>query len=125
MPTGFDLGDPGGLDGLRGSDFQGLGNFRGLRGSNFEGLRGSNFEGHVNELRGAMFYVCKVKHINFVIMRTLEGLILNFSNVPPHVKVGMMLDTNVLEFKILPINKYFRLFCPDDLIFCASCSICW
>ena len=63
LPAGFDLGDPGGLDGLRGSDFQGLGSFRGLRGSNFEGLRGSNFEGHVNELRGAMFYVCKVNVI--------------------------------------------------------------
>ena len=79
LPTGFDLGDPGGLDGLRGSAFEGLGNFRGLRGSNFEGLRGSNFEGHVNELRGAMFYVCKVKHVN------------HFSNVPFHVKAGMML----------------------------------
>ena len=63
LPAGFDLGDPGGLDSLRGSAaFEGLGSFRGLRGSTFEGLRGSNFEGHVNELRGAMFYVCKVFH---------------------------------------------------------------
>ena len=61
LPAGFDLGDPGGLDSLRGSGFEG---FRGLRGSTFEGLRGSNFEGHVNELRGAMFYVCKVFHIS-------------------------------------------------------------
>ena len=60
LPAGFDLGDPGGLDSLRGSGFEG---FRGLRESTFEGLRGSNFEGHVNELRGAMFYVCKVVHI--------------------------------------------------------------
>ena len=64
LPAGFDLGDPGGLESLRGAGFEGLGTFRGLRGSTFEGLRGSNFEGHVNELRGAMFYVCKVFHIN-------------------------------------------------------------
>ena len=65
LPAGFDLGDPGGLDSLRGSSaFEGLGSFRGLRESTFEGLRGSNFEGHVNELRGAMFYVCKVFPIN-------------------------------------------------------------
>ena len=63
LPGGFDLGNPGRLDSLRGSAFEGLGSFQGLRGSTFEGLRGSNFEGHVNELRGAMFYVCKVFHI--------------------------------------------------------------
>ena len=64
LPAGFDLGDPGGLESLRGAGFEGLGSYRGLRGSTFEGLRGSNFEGHVNELRGAMFYVCKVFHIH-------------------------------------------------------------
>ena len=60
LPPNFDFGDPGGLEILRGPAFEGLGNYQGQRGATFEGLRGS-FEGHVNDLRGAMFYVCKVK----------------------------------------------------------------
>ena len=61
LPPNFDFGDPGGLESLRGPAFEGLGNYQGQRGATFEGLRGS-FEGHVNDLRGAMFYVCKVAY---------------------------------------------------------------
>ena len=61
LPPNFDFGDPGGLESLRGPAFGGLGNYQGQRGATFEGLRGS-FEGHVNDLRGAMFYVCKVAY---------------------------------------------------------------
>ena len=61
LPPNFDFGDPGGLESLRGPAFEGLGNYQGQRGPTFEGLRGS-FEGHVNDLRGAMFYVCKVPY---------------------------------------------------------------
>ena len=61
MPPNFDFGDPGGLESLRGPAFEGLDNYQGQRGPTFEGLRGS-FEGHVNDLRGAMFYVCKVAY---------------------------------------------------------------
>ena len=66
LPPNFDFGDPGGLESLRGPAFEGLGNYQGQRGPTFEGLRGS-FEGHVNDLRGAMFYVCKVAYMRFYI----------------------------------------------------------
>ena len=102
LPAGFDLGDPGGLDSLRGSGFEG--SFRGLRGSNFEGLRGSNFEGHVNELRGAMFYVCKVFEINCEQM--------------PHVMKSAPTENS-------PHLQMLQFFPCDDLIFGASCSICY
>ena len=61
LPPNFDFGDPGGLESLRGPAFERLGNYQRQRGATFEGLRGS-FEGHVNDLRGAMFYVCKVAY---------------------------------------------------------------
>ena len=115
LPGGFDLGNPGGLDSLRGSAFEGLGSFQGLRGSTFEGLRGSNFEGHVNELRGAMFYVCKVIY-NFEF--------LHHAAQQCATTVNVMLPWHLPKLKFHPINKCFRL--PHgDLIFGASCRICW
>ena len=103
LPAGFDLGDPGGLESLRGAGFEGLGSFRGLRGSTFEGLRGSNFEGHVNELRGAMFYVCKVFQINGEQM--------------PHVMKSAPTEVSSHQ-------QMLQTFPCDDLIFGAACSIC-